>query len=139
MFKSLLEERVGNSLESKKAFAQEELILDAAEQIWDLMKAKGIRKVHLAESLGRSAAYVTQLLNGSRNMTLRSLADVATALGGTVHIRIIDDAIHSAWQFDTRQMLQPVMRAAEVPVIDSYKAANDSVATVIKFPQRRYG
>ena len=88
MSKSLIE-RVEESPESKRAFAQEELILDTAEQIWDLMKTKNIRKARLAETLGRSAAYVTQLLNGSRNMTLRSLADVAMALGGPCISRLL--------------------------------------------------
>ena len=141
MSKSLLEKRVDESTESKRAFAQEELILDTAEQIWDLMEAKGIRKARLAETLGRSAAYVTQLLNGSRNMTLRSLADVASALGGTVHIRIVDSAKHNGWHVDTRQSLQTVTRVTEAPVIDPCNgAANESsIATIIKFPTRRYG
>ena len=34
----------------------------------------------LAEAMGRSNAYITQILNGSRNMTLRTLSDIAFAL-----------------------------------------------------------
>lgn len=138
MTKSLLEKRVEASAESKRVFAQEELILDAAEQIWDLMKAKGVRKARLAETLGRSAAYMTQLLNGSRNMTLRSLADVATALGGTVHVRILDKDKTNGWQINARQSLQTVTRATEAPAIDACNDAVQESSVVIKF-QRRYG
>ena len=134
MSKSLIE-RVEETAERRRAFVQEELILDTAEQIWELMKKKNIRKVRLSETLGRSAAYVTQLLNGSRNMTLRSLADVATALGGTVRIRIGEHVEHRHWCVDERQPLKVVKRLPTLPTIES---CNEVSIGTIDTP-RRYG
>lgn len=68
------------SEEHKKLVAQERLILEVTESIYEEMLAKGINRVQLAERMGKSKAYVSQLLSGSRNMTLRSLADISFAL-----------------------------------------------------------
>jgi len=80
MAKSDLEKWAEQSEEHSKAYAQEGLILDVTEAIWEMMDQTGIKKKDLAKKLGKSSAYITQLLNGSRNMTLRTLADIAYAL-----------------------------------------------------------
>lgn len=59
---------------------QERLILEATELIAQRMEEQGVSKAELARRIGRSRAYLTQLLTGSRNMTLRTLADLASAL-----------------------------------------------------------
>jgi transcriptional regulator with XRE-family HTH domain len=58
---------------------QERLILDATELIFQCMEEQNVSKAELARRVGRSRAYLTQLLSGSRNMTLRTLADLASA------------------------------------------------------------
>ncbi|MBW8002510.1 MAG: helix-turn-helix transcriptional regulator [Planctomycetes bacterium] len=70
-----------------KFYLQEKLILDTTELIAELMEKKNIRKSDLAQKLGRSKGYVTQLLNGRANMTLRTISDVMWALesGLAVH------------------------------------------------------
>jgi transcriptional regulator with XRE-family HTH domain len=47
-----------------------------------VMQASGITKAELARRMGVSKARVTNLLSGMPNMTLRTLAVVAVALGG---------------------------------------------------------
>lgn len=59
---------------------QERLILEATEVISRCMQERGVSKAELARRVGRSRAYLTQVLSGSRNMTLRTLADLAHAL-----------------------------------------------------------
>jgi len=44
------------------------------------MKDNGISKAELAERLGKTKAFVTQCLSGRQNLTLRTLADLFTAL-----------------------------------------------------------
>lgn len=66
--------------QARRVFEQERLALVAAAALLEAMEAQGITKAELAERLGCSRAYVTQLLGGTRNMTLRSLADLAWAL-----------------------------------------------------------
>lgn len=69
------------SPEARRQFFQEEFILDATELIWDAMNARSMTKADLAKELGCTPPHVTQLLSGSRNMTLRTFADIAYVLG----------------------------------------------------------
>jgi transcriptional regulator with XRE-family HTH domain len=75
-----LEKWAEQSDEHARIYAQEGLILDVTEAIWEQMDKAGLKKKDLAKMLGKSPAYITQLLNGSRNMTLRTLSDIAYAM-----------------------------------------------------------
>lgn len=66
--------------ENKKITAQERLIVEVTESLYAKMLDNDIRKSEIADKLGKSQAYVSQLLSGSRNMTLRTLSDIAQAL-----------------------------------------------------------
>lgn len=59
---------------------QEELILDVTERLSEALEDAGITRAELAQRLGRSPAFVTQVFGGGRNLTLRTIADIATAL-----------------------------------------------------------
>ena len=72
----LLEDR-GIALEAVKG----ELIMDVTEAICEIMETEGVSRQELARRIGRTKGFVSQLLNGSRNMTLRTLAEIALALG----------------------------------------------------------
>ncbi len=72
--------------EFRKQLAIETLVLEATETVSKLMQAQGVTKADLARRLGRSRAFVTQLLNGSANMTLKTLAEVMNALGSEISI-----------------------------------------------------
>jgi transcriptional regulator with XRE-family HTH domain len=61
--------------------AQETLLFDAAERVAELINDAGISRTELAERLGKSKGFVTQILAGDRNMTLRTLADLGHVLG----------------------------------------------------------
>jgi transcriptional regulator with XRE-family HTH domain len=64
-----------------RALAREELIYNVTEDLLVLLEKLGVNKVELARHLGKSRAYITQLLSGSRNMTLGTLADICFTLG----------------------------------------------------------
>ena len=51
------------------------------------MEEQQVSKTDLAQQVGTSKSHVTQLLSGSRNMTLRTLAELAFAVGHKVEIR----------------------------------------------------
>lgn len=59
---------------------KEKFVLDVTEALWAMMDKHRISKAALADKLGKSRSHVTQLLNGDRNMTLRTLFDIAAAL-----------------------------------------------------------
>jgi transcriptional regulator with XRE-family HTH domain len=65
----------------ERLLAQERLILDATETIVALLEERGVSRQELAARLGKSKGFVSQLLSGERNMTLRTLADLGYALG----------------------------------------------------------
>jgi transcriptional regulator with XRE-family HTH domain len=101
--------------ERRMQFAEEALIVDVAEQIWSAMTTAKVTKSEIAQKLGKSKALVSQLLNGSRNLTLRSLADIAFTLGYRVDVSLNKVQAVNEWhplndaivvQFDQR-LLNP--------------------------------
>ncbi|MCU7836550.1 MAG: helix-turn-helix transcriptional regulator [gamma proteobacterium symbiont of Taylorina sp.] len=76
----------GDSEEAKKLYAQESLLVNTSEDFLILMENMDVTKSKLSKLIGRTKSYVTQSLNGTRNMTLRTLADMAYALDATVKV-----------------------------------------------------
>lgn len=64
-----------------KSSRQQELIVDVTEAIYEIMARNKMTKADLARESGLSKSRITKLLDGSANMTLRSIADIAYALG----------------------------------------------------------
>jgi transcriptional regulator with XRE-family HTH domain len=98
MSPSKLQEWVDTTPERARIYAQESLIVDVAEEIWAAMAAEKLGKADLAARLGKSKAFITQILNGSRNMTLRTLADVASALGRKTVVRLRPQCEGDLWE-----------------------------------------
>ncbi|MDX8410610.1 MAG: helix-turn-helix transcriptional regulator [Mariprofundaceae bacterium] len=78
---NFFEKWANESNEHQRRVAQERLMFEVTEAIHLKMEELGVNRAYLAGRLGKSKAYVSQLLSGSRNMTLRSLADISFALG----------------------------------------------------------
>jgi len=70
----------------RRLFKQEQAILEVTEFICGQMEAKGISRSELARRLGKTKGYITQLLDGRTNMTVRTIADVCDALGCRFHV-----------------------------------------------------
>jgi len=73
--------------EFRKLLAQEELILEVTETICDLLEEEKISRKELAERMGKSKGFVSQLLGGGRNLTLRTMADILHVLGYKVILK----------------------------------------------------
>ena len=71
----------------RRIYEREALAFEASELISRLMEERQVSKTDLARLVGTSKSHVTQVLSGSRNMTLRTLADLAFALGHKLEIR----------------------------------------------------
>ncbi len=65
----------------REAFAIESAVAGAAELIAKSMDERGLSKSDLAKRLGKSRSWVTQLLSGESNVTIRTLAQVLHFLG----------------------------------------------------------
>jgi antitoxin component HigA of HigAB toxin-antitoxin module len=66
--------------ENRKIYEQERLLVDATELLSTVMETTGTKRTELAQRLGKSKAYVTQILRGNQNLTLKTLADAFFAL-----------------------------------------------------------
>jgi len=69
-------------------YQTELLLLDINEQIVERMMARGIKRAELARRLGFTRAFVTRLLNGRPNVTLKTLVEVANALDLAIDMRL---------------------------------------------------
>lgn len=85
------EEFAAASAENRRLLRQEELMLEATDGLAILMHRQGLSKADLARRLGRTRGYITQILSGGRNFTLRTLAEVADALGHRVRLTFDSD------------------------------------------------
>ena len=61
--------------------AQGDLIMEVTETLCELLEKEKISRKELADRLGKSKGFVSQLLNGGRNLTLRTVADILHVLG----------------------------------------------------------
>ena len=91
-------ERQTRTPEDRRRYEQERLILWTTEAICEAMEKQGLDSAAVAGKLGTSRANVTQLLSGSRNMTLRSLAGLAHACGmrAVISLEELTESTHSS-------------------------------------------
>jgi transcriptional regulator with XRE-family HTH domain len=78
--KPLVEQYLENS-DNMRVFQQERAIYRVTELIESVMQAEGITRSELAKRLGRNKGWVTQLLDGEANKTIRTVADVLAVMG----------------------------------------------------------
>jgi transcriptional regulator with XRE-family HTH domain len=62
--------------ENRRIFEQERVLVDATELVSQAMEFRGVNRSELATRLNCSKAYITQVLRGRQNLTLKTLADV---------------------------------------------------------------
>jgi transcriptional regulator with XRE-family HTH domain len=67
--------------EIRRTFEEELLVGEATDTLVAMLESVGLTRKELASRLGVSPARVSQILSGAENLTLRSVAAVAWALG----------------------------------------------------------
>jgi transcriptional regulator with XRE-family HTH domain len=80
-----LRDRFSSSKRGMLLWHQERSILDITEMVCELMLENDVSRSELARRLGATKGYITQLLDGTTNMTVRTISDVFTALGYEFH------------------------------------------------------
>jgi transcriptional regulator with XRE-family HTH domain len=70
-------------------FQTEKVILDFTEQVVLFMEKQEMNRVDLAKRLGVSKAFVTKLLNGNPNLTIKTMVNIAKNLGCELSINIL--------------------------------------------------
>ena len=81
-----------------RLLTQELLIAEVTEAIWKAMEDAGVNKTELAGRMDATKGYVSQVLSGSRNMTLRTLADICFALEMKPVFAMEEAANKDGWQ-----------------------------------------
>jgi transcriptional regulator with XRE-family HTH domain len=89
--KSFFDSIESESKTNKKIFARATLIQNVTEDIMIAMEDLKISKSDLAKKIGKSKSYITQILSGSRNMTLTSLSDLCFELDIIPDVKILED------------------------------------------------
>ena len=74
--------------EYKRLLRQEELILDVTEALASALERRGVSRAELARRLNRTPGFVSQVLGGGRNLTLRTIADIAGALSVRASLKL---------------------------------------------------
>jgi transcriptional regulator with XRE-family HTH domain len=90
---SLLEKYMEDP-EVARLVAQGELIMEVTETLCELLEKEKVSRKELAERLGKTKGFVSQLLNGGRNLTLRTVADILHVLGYKVSLTPHKKEIH---------------------------------------------
>ena len=75
------------------------LARQAATSLAGLLAESGVSRSDLAKTMGVSPGRVSQILSGDANLTVRSLAAAADALGARVEIKFFDPALPT-WSAD---------------------------------------
>jgi len=73
--------RLFEEAERMPEFWEEGAILDFTEALCAAMEEKGVTRSELARRLGTSQAYITRVLSGHANLTLKTMSKLAFALG----------------------------------------------------------
>ena len=82
-----LTQQITNTPEKMRLWQQERTILDLTELICEIMKEQNVDKTELALRLGKSKGYITRILDGQINITIRVISDIFTALNKTIHFK----------------------------------------------------
>lgn len=81
-------EGLESSESGRRALEQERLIMQATEAIASLMHEQRLTRAELARRIGKSSAFVTKVLRGDNNFTLRTLSDLLFALDRSAHLTL---------------------------------------------------
>jgi len=107
-----LPDRLRDDPERARLYLQEKLILEVTEEIARLMVTQGVRRSELAKKLGKTKSSITQLLDGTSNLQIRTISDVLWALGAKLHVRaepLATSAPHESAGFELPEGIESLM------------------------------
>lgn len=106
-------ESVAADPEQMKLYQEERLMVEVTELICRELKKQNLRRSELADKLGKSKGRISQYLDGERNLTLRTVADIFTALGFSLRVDV--EPINSRCDEQEPIILRCVQQAWERP------------------------
>jgi transcriptional regulator with XRE-family HTH domain len=102
----------------------DKVLLDITETLYSLMDANGLTKASLAEKLGKSKSWITKLLSGDHNITMRTLVQALWAMGYTMKpIEVTPAAAYTATvTIESDTVIQECIKAEEYVYNGEYAA-----------------
>jgi len=83
----------------RRLLRQEQLIVEVGEALAELLERDNVTRSELGHRLGKTKGFVSQILAGDKNLTLRTISDVCDALGYRAHLAIGRDVVAQESQF----------------------------------------
>ena len=77
-------------------YLTEKCVLQYTGEIDRLIESRQVTRAELGRRIGTSPAYVTKVLRGDTNLTVKTMVSLADALGAKVEIIVLDDDIARA-------------------------------------------
>jgi len=71
-------------IENDPRFVSEMMKLDFADDLVELLEARGLKRTELAEKLGTNRGYITRILNTEYNLSIETMAKIAVALDARI-------------------------------------------------------
>ena len=113
----------------ERLLCQERLILDVTELLTEALGNSGVTRADLARRLGRTPGFVSQVLGGGRNLTLRTIADIAEALALRPSFELTTDreavANSAEWTHRSWHWTPPSRQVAETSPAGPVSAADE--------------
>lgn len=76
-----------HSIRNTFDYRLEKILLELGEDLCRFMAEQRLSRTQLADRLGVSCAYITKILNGNPNLSIKSLLKLADALGKELRIQ----------------------------------------------------
>jgi len=111
-----------------RLFQQERAIYEVTELLEATMAELSVSRADLAQRLGKTKGWVTQLLDGEANKTIRTVADAFAVLGREYHATQRPIQIGTRSPIVTSVCMTPVSGTSE-------RNINPAVPTIMQFPQ----
>ena len=125
-----LNKKLKKDPELRKHYQQGKLILDVTELVSKLMEKKRINKTKLAGLLGKGNSYITQLLDGTTNMTLRTISDVFTSLDAELVVSACSlslEASQTYQYYEAEDLVQTTIDLSTDDLLDADWIQKDNV------------
>ena len=133
MVKKSLYDKYVEDPEFERLMVQEDLIMDVSEDFCKLLKEKKMKRSDLANVMGKTKGLISQFLNGSRNMTLRSIADIAYHLGYKVKITFQAKKVKKRYNIinvDWRHNSSKQLPMDKIHMADGYVDFDDKISRI---------
>jgi len=94
------------SARARRLLREEQLIVEVAEKLVEMLVRENVSRTELGRRLGKSKGFISQILAGDKNLTLRTIADVCDALGYRPHLDTARDFVVQHHLFERRAVPQ---------------------------------